>query len=63
MHKTFSFVMIDDFQAGEKKWGTDESRFNVILCSRNFKQLQATFQEYVKVRKSYILNAFPLSFL
>jgi len=38
-----------DLQAGEKKLGTDESRFNVVLASRNFAQLRATFDEYVKV--------------
>jgi len=47
----------DLYQAGEKKWGTDESRFNVILCSRNFKQLQATFHEYVKISQRDILNS------
>ncbi|WP_395239422.1 annexin, partial [Salmonella sp. s54412] len=45
------------FQAGEKKWGTDESRFNVVLATRNFKQLNATFNEYVKVSQRDIMNS------
>jgi len=47
----------DLFQAGEKKWGTDESRFNVVLASRNFNQLNATYSEYVKISQRDILNS------
>ncbi|XP_068710615.1 annexin A7-like [Montipora foliosa] len=47
----------DLFQAGEKKWGTDESRFNVVLASRSFPQLRATFDEYVRIAQRDILNS------
>lgn len=45
------------YRAGEKKWGTDESRFNVVLASRNFNQLNKTFEEYVKISQRDILNS------
>lgn len=47
----------DLYQAGEKKWGTDESRFNVVLASRSIPQLKATFTEYVKISQRDILNS------
>jgi hypothetical protein len=37
-------------QAGVKKLGTDESAFITVLALRHMYQLQATFDEYQKVR-------------
>ncbi|XP_033118701.1 annexin A13-like [Anneissia japonica] len=37
------------FDAGEDRWGTDESCFNRILATRNFEQLRCVFDKYNEV--------------
>lgn len=39
----------DLFEAGEKKWGTDEVKFLSILCTRNRNHLLKVFDEYKKI--------------
>nr|BAD99420.1 annexin [Ephydatia fluviatilis] len=45
------------YEAGEKHWGTDESKFNFIIASRSLPQLKATFEEYAKVAKRDIISS------
>ncbi|XP_071965357.1 annexin A13-like [Antedon mediterranea] len=37
------------FDAGEDRWGTDESCFNKILATRNFDQLKFIFEKYTEI--------------
>ncbi|XP_067876637.1 annexin A11a isoform X1 [Heterodontus francisci] len=39
------------YNAGEGRMGTDESKFNAILCARNRPHLKAVFEEYRQVCK------------
>ncbi|XP_034565229.1 annexin A3b [Notolabrus celidotus] len=39
------------YEAGEKKWGTDEEKFVDILCHRSIPQLRQTLVEYKSISK------------
>ncbi|XP_034458044.1 annexin A3b isoform X1 [Hippoglossus hippoglossus] len=39
------------YEAGEKKWGTDEDKFIDILCHRNIPQLRQTLVDYKSISK------------
>ncbi|XP_043827238.1 annexin A3 [Dromiciops gliroides] len=42
------------YDAGEKRWGTDEDKFVEILCLRSFPQLRLTFEEYRNISQKDI---------
>jgi len=44
-------------EAGEKRWGTDESKFNEIIAGRSFSHVWAVMAEYEKLAGHSLLKA------
>ncbi|KAM9841014.1 annexin A3-like [Aulostomus maculatus] len=45
------------YEAGEKKWGTDEGKFIDILCHRSIPQLRQTLVEYKNISKKTLQDS------
>ncbi|XP_010210630.1 PREDICTED: annexin A4, partial [Tinamus guttatus] len=45
------------YEAGEKKWGTDEAQFISILCTRNRSHLLRVFDEYRRIANKDIVDS------
>ncbi|CAG5125751.1 unnamed protein product [Candidula unifasciata] len=39
------------YEAGERRWGTDENTFNMVLASQSYEQCRAVFAEYGQIAK------------
>ncbi len=46
--------------AGQAKWGTDESKFNTLFCDRSDSQLRAIFNEFAKITGKSVGKIFLL---